>query len=166
MISFNIKVDADKAIKTVKDMKVRITDWSVLDQVIHLALIEAQVERFETGNQSEGTPWEGYQAEPKFAKYKKAVTGHLDIGRWDPQGVYEEVFPSYRDASDRNHIWISGRQRFVFGSRAPNAFSFTQNKTGPFGEPSPARTLSKLGPESTRKISTLITDWIFKGMRR
>lgn len=106
--------------------------------------------QFATEGREGKKPWAGYSREPKYRAYKKAMVGHLDVLRWQKGGPYERLFQSFTQSSSPWYQEQISKKSFFVGSKLPYADDVQNNTTGPFGEPSPARSITHL-PESHLK---------------
>lgn len=163
----DIKVRGLKEAKQeLEQLKGRIKNWSPIEDVMHALLIERMATNFDTAGRSEGNAWASYGAEPKYAAYKMAITGHNDLLRWDKGGRYERLYPSLTDRRDGHHVWRQdGPMSFTYGTSLPYARGIERDNRGPFGEISPGREFSYVGPTTTSRVSTTILNWIFRGKR-
>lgn len=164
--NLNIVIEGIReATSKLKALRSRVKDWTPIEDNLHQILIDRQVSNFATAGRSEGRPWPSYSAEPKYRAYKRAITGHEELLRWDKNGTYERLYPSLTDPRDENHIWNQGRvpTSFQFGTSLSYASELERGTTGPFGEPSPPREFSHVGRNTTRLVAESIGRWIFKG---
>lgn len=86
-----------------------------------------------------GSPWAGYDAEPKYRAYKRAILGHLSILRWQKGGPYEILYPSLTALGHPANIFRVNPNSVVYGTSVPYAEDLNKGGIGPFGERYPAR---------------------------
>lgn len=156
---------ATEVSKKIGDIKDRALDWRPISEEIHDLLIDRMDQNFQTEGRSEGNPWAGYSQEPKYAAYKRAITGHNQILRWQKNGKYEELYPSLTQKGHGSHVWKWNSPRSVkYGTTARNAASVQRAGIGPFGERSPERDFIGQGRTTRRMVvGSLITNWIIRG---
>lgn len=94
--------------------------------------------QFRTQGAYGGKPWAGYENEPFYRAYKRAVTGHLKVLRWKP-GERERLYPSLTQGLDPDNILEITPTSFRFGTKVPYAADLNRGGVGPFGERYPAR---------------------------
>lgn len=146
------------------DLKNRVQDWTPLNDKVHELLMTRMARNFETEGRSEGNPWPGYGAEPKYAAYKRAITGHNKLLRWDAKAGYEMLYPSLTTATHASHIWNQpGKRTFEYGTSVDHASHIEQDHQGPFGEISAAREFSYIGRTTEDMITEAVVKWILIG---
>lgn len=116
-------------------------------------IVDFAKQQFDTdGAHGASGKWKDYSGEPKYAAYKFAIVGHLDLLRWEKGGEYEMLYPSLTDPGSRwNHLRIDGNV-FEFGSLVPHAAELGSATTGPLGEPSPPRKMLAIGSSHRRDL--------------
>ncbi len=76
--------------------------------------------QFKTKGRRGGTPWVGYDNEPRYRPIKFLLGGGLDnILRWTPGR--ERLFPSLTNVSHADHVFKAGRRSVVMGTSVPYA---------------------------------------------
>ena len=99
----------------------------------------------------------GFNSEPKYRAYKKAVTGDLRPLRWKPGR--EQLAPSLMSSNDSfSSVQISGSGG-TLGSSAPSA-KVLKGGVNQFGERYPARNPFALTEEQRQRLLKLIQDYV------
>lgn len=83
-----------------------------------------------------GSRWD-YAGEPKYAAFKRRVTGRDDVLRWTPGD--ELLAPSLTDPDHPNHDWTAREDSYSIGSTVAHLEQLLAGGIGPFGEPYPGR---------------------------
>lgn len=107
--------------------------------VIGPYMVQHMRSQFSTEGAHGGAPWAGYDKEPKYRAYKRAILGHLSILRWQKGGPYELLYPSLTALGHPANIFRVTPTSAVFGTSVPHAEELNRGGIGPFGEPYPAR---------------------------
>lgn len=113
----------------------------IWDEVVHPWFLWHMAARFATEGRYGGDAWAGYSNEPHYALYKKAITGHWDLLRWEKGGKYERLYPSLTDPDHQFHIYQRNQTSMRVGTSVPYAKDLEEGGVGPFGERYPGRTI-------------------------
>lgn len=118
------------------------------------AFLMAQYARsFTSRGTEQGQRWAGYEGEPKYAAYKRALGGGEDILRWKGS---DRLYNALTKRGDSNQVWRAGADKAQFGARLPYASSLQRGGRGPFGERYPGRRYLALGPRARKRLAELL----------
>ena len=103
-------------------------------ETAHPWLLDHMEQQFGSAGRHGGKPWDGYHSEPKYAAYKRAMVGHLDVLRWQKGGPFEWLYPSLTKRLHHSQVFIAKPSSMAFGTAVPHAKRLTKGGIGPFGE--------------------------------
>lgn len=103
----------------------------------HPFLLSHMRRQFLTAGRHGGAAWRGYDQEPIYRYYKRAIVGHLEVLRWE--SGFERLAPSLMEARHKSHIFAARRDSMRFGTSVPYAFDLNKGGRNLFGEPMPPR---------------------------
>jgi len=130
-------------------------------------LREHMAKQFDSEGAHGGKSWADYSAEPKYAAFKRAIVGHLDLLRWQKGGPFERLYPSLTKRFDPFSIFIARKDELTFGTKVPYAKRLTKGGVGPFGERYKGRAIIAMTNNQRRDfIRTIQRDMVARVSRQ
>jgi hypothetical protein len=161
----DIKIDRAKTAHTQRTLSRMIRALKSMRRPLmhtHRYLLAHLRRQFATAGAHGGTPWAGYN--PKYAAYKRAILGHLDLLRWE-KGGKERLFPALTDPNDPGHVFEVNDRSVKFGAVHPHIVKLFRGGTNQFGEPYPGRNPFAMRAAQKRELAKdVFTDVLRRGL--
>ena len=107
---------------------------------------------FATGGASEQQHFAGYEREPKYERFKRALTGGVYLLRWPGSN---RLLKSLTRVGGSDQVYRVTKRSATFGSRVPWAQDVHDGGANLFGEPQPARAYMRLGDPSIALLARI-----------
>lgn len=135
-----------RMIKALRNLKRALT-------LTHPYLLAHMQKQFATGGSHGGQAWAGYN--PKYAAYKRALVGHLELLRWE-KGGKELLYPALTSPADPGHVFAVDDRHVTFGAVHPHIQKIFRGGTNQFGEVYPGRNPLAMRPRQKRELATIV----------